>query len=139
MDRACICPLKSLYGAVQTEGDLGNSAGPWGGSDHKTPGDSCIAIVPDWADRGVCGNICQFCSFYLLLLPIAFLTERTDLAGNSNQTAVLGRGKRPRLPWTGCERDNSGKKGSVIPLMLGTDDLLLVTVLWSELGICIMK
>lgn len=78
-------------GGVQT-GDLGNSAGPWGVSDLKTPGASCIASVPGWADRGVCGNICQFCSFYVLFLPIAFLTEQTDPAGNS----CLGKGEETK-------------------------------------------
>lgn len=76
--------------------------------------------------------------FYLLLLPIAFLSEQIDPTGDINQTAVLGRGKCPRLPWTVCERSNSGKNGSAIPLIPGTDDPLLVTVL-SELDICIMK
>lgn len=126
-------------GGVQTGGDLGNSAVPWGASGRKTPGDTCTANVPDWAHRGVCGHACQLCSFYLLLLPIAFLTEQIDPTGDSNQTAVSGRGKCPKLPWTVCERDNSGKNGNVIPLIPGTDDPLLVTVLLSELDISINK
>ena len=111
---------------VQPGSDFGNSAGPWGVSGPgvkksaaKHPEDICTANTHELADRGVCGSTCQLCSFYLLILPVALLTEQIDPTGDSNQTVLLGRGKCPRLPWAVCDKDNSGKEGSVIPLIPG--------------------
>jgi len=88
---------------VQPGADLGNAAGPWGVSGlgvkknaAKHLEDICAANIHEVADRGVCGNTCQLCSSYLLVLPVASTVEQVDSTGDSTQTFLLGRGKCPK-------------------------------------------
>lgn len=140
MDRACMCLWSPCRGGCSDRRwswqSCWASRSVWPQNTRRC----CIASVPDGLIEVCCGSTCQLCSFYLLLLPIAYC-----LAGWANrphwwQSAVLGRRRCPRLLWTILwDCSNSGKKESVIPLIPGTDNPLLVTVLLSELDICIMK
>lgn len=116
MDGAWRCPLKFLREVRSARGQEGIQAILLGlgwclaresKSAAKHQEDTCTATVQDLADRGVCGNTCELCSFYLLILPLALLIEQLDPTSDSNQTVLLGRGKCPRLLWALCDKGNS--------------------------------